>query len=57
MAVVGDHIPIGLPMHLHTQGAEDAKGEEKELLDTYYMLEYNSLIDHEHTNQKLFPSP
>ncbi len=35
----------------------DAKGEEKELLDTYYMLEYNSLIDHEHTNQKLFPSP
>ena len=35
----------------------NAKGEEKELLDTYYMLEYNSLIDHEHTNQKLFPSP
>ena len=36
---------------------KEAEGEEKELLETYYMLEYNSLIDHLHTNQKLFPSP
>ena len=30
MAVVGDHVPIGLPMHLHTQGADDAKTEEND---------------------------
>ena len=34
-----------------------AEGKEAELLRTYYMLEYNSLIDKLHVNRKLFPTP
>lgn len=34
-----------------------ASGEEAVLLRTYYMLEYNAVIDTEYTNRKLFPLP
>lgn len=34
---------------------KEAQGEEKELLDNYKILTYNSLFDPEHLNQKLFP--